>query len=97
MPNGSYFFSKFSTVLEFATIFWYVSIGRRRAPEAREARHASILLLLISTPLALLVSKKGDRGCKRALRCEIMNCESSWGRPKEPTRRSSDLGKQRAA
>ena len=53
MPNGSYFFSKFSTVLEFATIFLHASIGRRRAPEAREGSYASILLYLV-LPLGIL-------------------------------------------
>ena len=66
-----YFFSKFSTVLEFATFFLYVSIGRRRAPEAREARHASILLDLISTPVLALRRASAEVQLIRALRSEI--------------------------
>ena len=43
-----FFFSKFSTVLEFATIFLYVSIGRRRASEAGRGRYASLFASIIA-------------------------------------------------
>ena len=55
------------TVLEFATIFLHESIGRRRAPEAREGSYASILLYLV-LPLGILETSESRRRCSLNVR-----------------------------
>ena len=85
------------TVLEFATIFLYTSIGRRGAAEARGARHASILRRRVDPSSFHKRRASAEVQLKRALRSEIYQAETRGDALLRPQRAAAESGGQRAA
>ena len=100
MANGRADFLSFlvvRTVLEFATFFLHESIGRRRAPEARRARNASILRGRLAPSPSAVSSFLGDSGCKTCDTVRDKKLWSCWDASRSLRDVSSKRGEQRAA